>query len=222
MIDILIPTYDRADRMERVAANVREATTVEHRLTFALEDNDTPSIEIAERNGFNYTVNERARNYSGAINTAYKRSDASFFFAAADDLKFHPGWAEAALAKMTDWVLVVGTADLLNPYVTAGMHATHYLINRVYLDEIGGVVDEGPSSFLNEAYTHNYTDTEFIGTAKARARFQPCFDSVVEHLHALSGRGAAPDATTEKSYAHAHQDSALYDSRRHLWQDLSR
>ena len=66
-------------------------------------------------------------------------------FAGADDLNFHPGWDTAALAVMDGWVQVVGTNDLLNPYVTAGLHATHYLVDRRYLDDVGGVVDQGPA-----------------------------------------------------------------------------
>src|SRR5690606_14218191 len=128
-----------------------------------------------------------------------------------DDLHFHPGWDTAALAHMDGWIKVVGTNDLLNPYVRDGLHATHYLIARDYLDNIGGCVDEGPGSFLHEGYDHQYTDTEFIGTAKARARFRPCLESVVEHLHAYSGKGEAPDATTEKASARVVQDSDLYD-----------
>jgi hypothetical protein len=84
-------------------------------------------------------------------------------FAGADDLNFQPGWDTAALALMDGWVQVVGTNDLLNPYVTAGLHATHYLVDRRYLDDVGGVVDQGPGSFLFDGYDHQYTDTEFIG-----------------------------------------------------------
>jgi len=83
------------------------------------------------------------------------------------------------------------------------------------------VVDEGPGSFLHEGYGHNYTDTEFIGTAKARARFRPCLDSVVRHLHQSAGF-TPHDATHDKAEATYGADSELYDARRPLWQNLSR
>jgi hypothetical protein len=116
---------------------------------------------------------------------------------------------------------VVGTNDLLNPYVLAGSHSTHSLVARWYLDEHGGVVDMGPGSFLPESYDHNFTDTEFIGTAKMRARFRPCLEAVVEHLHVLTGKSPA-DATHERSVRGFADDSALYDARRDLWFGLTR
>jgi hypothetical protein len=116
---------------------------------------------------------------------------------------------------------VVGTNDLCNPYVSAGMHSTHSLVDRRYLDEVGGVVDAGPGSFLPTCFTHQFTDTEFIGTAKMRAVFAPCLDSVVEHLHWSLGLTPS-DATTAKTIAHLDDDAALYDERKELWCNLSR
>ena len=136
-------------------------------------------------------------------------------FAGADDLNFHPGWDTAALALMDGWVQVVGTNDLLNPYVTAGLHATHYLVDRRYLDDVGGVVDQDPARSCSTGTTTQYTDTEFIGTAKMRARFRPCFDSVVEHLNAWSPKGEV-GATARKTMRAIDTDSELYDSRRDL------
>lgn len=224
MIAVIIPTFGRANRVERIVANVTDATETPHRVVFAVEADDRATIEACDRVGADFVVNECSRNYSGAMTTAYRHTSEPFLFAGADDLRFHPGWDTAALRHMDDWVWVVGTNDLLNPYVRAGMHATHYLVDRRYLDEIGGVVDQGPGSFLNDAYTHQWTDTEFIGTAKARARFRPCLESIVEHLHAYSDKPGreAPDATTTKAMVNAEIDAALYDSRKHLWWDLSR
>lgn len=144
MIAVIIPTYGRADRLARVAANIAENTETAHRVVFAVEVDDTASIDVAAELDVDVVVNERKANYSGAITTAYLATPAEHVFAGADDLNFHPGWDIPALALMDDWTMVVGTNDLLNPYVTAGLHATHYLVDRRYLDEVGGVVDQGP------------------------------------------------------------------------------
>lgn len=221
MIAVIIPTYGRADRLARVAANIAENTETAHRVVFAVEVDDTASIDVAAELDVDVVVNERKANYSGAITTAYLATPAEHVFAGADDLNFHPGWDIPALALMDDWTMVVGTNDLLNPYVTAGLHATHYLVDRRYLDEVGGVIDEGPGSFLFDGYDHTYTDTEFIGTAKMRARFRPCFDSVVEHMNAWSPKGEI-DATARKTMRAIDADSKLYDSRRDLWFSISR
>lgn len=227
MIDILIPTYGRADRLARVADNVHAATEVEHRLIFVIEPDDHDSFGAVGTYNAHASAraslvdNQRTRSYAGAINTGYHATDGEWLFAGADDLEFTPGWDHAALALDDGWAGVIGTNDLINPYVVVGSHATHYLVRRAYLDGIGGVADEGPGSFLCERYDHQFTDTEFIATAKMRARFRPCLDSIVRHLHWSVNLGPR-DATADKAYVNLERDAELYDERRDLWFNLSR
>lgn len=228
MIDILIPTVGRADRLASVAANIHDATEVEHRVVFIIEETDEASEAAVLATGDHLAYNDGPPNYAGAIQTGYSlgfltRPLPPYLFCGADDLRFHKGWDHAALATMTalPHLRVVGTNDLCNPYVSAGMHSTHSLVDRRYLDEVGGTVDAGPGSFLPTCYTHQFTDTEFIGTAKMRAVFAPCMDSVVEHLHWSLGL-TPEDATTAKTIAHLDDDGRLYDERKDLWCNLSR
>jgi len=222
MIDIVIPTYGRADRIERVYRNIEATTTAPHLVWFVIEDDDVESRAAVEKiDRLAWITNEHARSYSGAMNTAYEWTENEWIFAGADDLEFTIGWDLALAEVRDDWFQVYGTNDLLNPYVVQGYHATHYLVRRAYLDVTGGVVDEGPGSFLHEGYGHNYTDTEFIATAKMRARFRPVLDSVVRHLHESAGL-TPRDATHDKADATMGADSALYDSRRDLWFNISR
>lgn len=222
-IGVIVPTFGRASRLSLVADNIHTATEVVHEVIFAVEVDDLASIDAATEVGASVVVNGRTRNYAGAANSAYEQVGPAFdfLFAGSDDLRFHLGWDTEALRRMDDQVHVVGTNDLLNPYVARGWHATHYLIDRRYLDDEGGVVDQGPGSFLCESYRHLYTDTEFIGTAKARARFRPCLDSVVEHMHFLNGKSER-DAGYDRGYSHEEDDSLLFDERKALWWDLSR
>jgi hypothetical protein len=222
MIDIIIPTYGRPHRVAEVAADIAAATTVEHRVHFVIEVDDVATHEAARALGVWPWCNEGARSYSGAINTAKRYTDGEWLFAGADDLHFHEGWDVAALqcAAENPWAHVIGTDDLLNPYVKQGVHATHYLVRRTYLDEVGGIVDEGPGSFLHEGYSHQYCDTEFIGTARARCVFRPCFESVVEHMHWTAGK-SPEDATSVKAYADLAADTARYEERRHLWWEIA-
>jgi glycosyltransferase involved in cell wall biosynthesis len=221
MIDIIIPTIGRPDRLAALVDNIDTVTATDHSITFVTEAFDTATIETVTALGLTPVINDRTENYAGAVNTAYEQSDADYLFAGADDLIFHPGWDQACLAGFDGWFGVVGTNDLLNPYVLAGSHSTHHLVARWYLDDVGGVVDLGPGSFLPECYDHNFTDTEFIGTAKMRARFRPCLDAVVEHLHVTTGRAPA-DATHERSVRAFAEDAAMYDDRRELWFGITR
>jgi hypothetical protein len=221
-IAVIVPTYNRPRRLAAVAANIHENTSVPHRLVFAVEREDRKTIRACYELDCTVVVNQRTKNYAGALNSAIQATDEPYVFAGADDLNFHPGWAEACLAHMDGWIMVVGTNDLYNKYVLAGSHATHYLVDRRYIDEFGGVIDQPPGILSPECYGHQYTDCEAIGVAKMRARFRPCLESVVEHMHALSGKGHRPDSTTKKAMADLQTDSDLYDQRRDLWFGISR
>lgn len=229
MINVLIPTYKRSHRVPGIVNNVLASSQLVDRIVFCVEEDDTATIDAVKSVHETcpkamFVVNNRSRNYAGAINSAWsarKSIPAKYWFAGADDLDFQPGWDTEAVGKFNGWFGVVGTNDLLNPYVQQGSHATHYLVAADYLEKIGGVVDEGRGSFLYEGYVHNYTDTEFIGTAKMRAKFRPCLSSIVRHLHWSTG--ATPiDETVEKANAGYAADSELYDSRRDLWFNISR
>ena len=221
MIDIIIPTVGRPDRLAGLVDNIAANTMSDHTVTFVTEVWDEATISAVDALGLIAVVNDLTENYSGAMNTAYGAGDADFLFAGADDLIFHPGWDEACLARFDGWCGVVGTNDLLNPFVLAGAHSTHSMVARWYLDDIGGVVDLGPGSFLPEMYDHNFSDTEFIGTAKMRARFRPCLEAVVEHVHVSTGRAPA-DATHQRSMRAFYSDAELYEDRRELWFRISR
>lgn len=223
MLSIIIPSYGRPDKIKGVLQNVILSTlTRDIEVLVVVERGqqmneymaatyDTPAKVI---------VNEGPKNYAGAVNTAYGAisSDSTHIFLGADDLNFHQDWDFFALQalKASSHLRVVGTNDLGNAQVLAGTHATHYLIDRRYIDEIGGVADGSKGQVLFEGYDHNYTDTEFIGTAKARAVFTPCLTSIVEHIHPAFGK-AALDPTYEKGNLHLRDDSELYLSRIPLW-----
>jgi hypothetical protein len=114
---------------------------------------------------------------------------------------------------MVDPIKVVGTNDLANPDVLAGSHATHYLVARDYATN--GVVD-APGLMLYEGYDHNWTDTEFIETARHRGVFMPCLASVVEHRHWAWGK-ASMDETYSKGCRNERVDQMHFLERRALW-----
>lgn len=220
MIDIIIPTIGRADRIAPLAANITAATHSQHRIVFVTEAHDTATADAVRAVGFEPTINERSENYAGAVNTAYDHTHADWLFCGADDLVFSDGWDAECLSHDDGWFKVFGTNDLLNAHVLSGRHSTHSLVARDYLDSPGGVVDAGRNSFLPECYDHNFTDTEFIGTAKMRARFRPCLAAVVEHMHVTKTK--VFDATHERSIRKFYEDEALYTARRDLWFGISR
>jgi glycosyltransferase involved in cell wall biosynthesis len=211
VIDVIIPTLGRPHRLADLAANIDATTVHEHRVVFVIEGTDVASVEAVLDLDLVPLVNRRTPNYQGAVNTAYAETSGDWLFCGADDLVFHDGW-DADLSGGR----VLGTNDLYNGHVLAGVHSTHSLVQRSYLDQLGGVVDEGPGSFLFEGYDHNFCDTEFIATAKMRAEFVPRLWSVVEHLHPAAGK-ADFDDTYARSFAEFDADARLFEMRSTLW-----
>lgn len=162
-----------------------------------------------------YPLGAKYASYAQAINEGWRTVDEPYFFLAADDLVFNDGWLEAALAQMTGIARVVGSNDLHNPFVLDGKHATHSLVDRRYIEDVGGVIDQGPGSFLYP-YDHGYTDSEFIETARYRGVFAPALDCVVEHLHP-DFNGRQPDEVDARTRRKWRADFDIFESRRALW-----
>jgi glycosyltransferase involved in cell wall biosynthesis len=215
-VSILIPTVGRAHRIPVITANVLESTDHAN-VYFICEREDEQSIKtVVQTVGANLIVNRRTKNYAGAINTGVAETDEPYLFTGADDLNFHPGWFETAVALMDKKIQVVGTNDLGNSEVLAGLHSTHSLVSRNYATQ--GVVDQ-LGSMLHEGYHHNWCDTEFIRTAMARGRFAPCLEAKVEHLHYVWGKAPMDDGYS-KSFSQEPQDRALFREREQLWTSL--
>lgn len=223
MITIVIPSYGRAHLIAERVENAKRNTWADNQVVVVVEPEEFGKYSGVVPDGTYLLANSRTKNYAGAVNSAVEEFSSDYYFLAADDLNFHRDWDVHAgnTLRTLPHLRVVGTNDLLNGYVLRGWHATHYLVDRRYLDDPGGIVDGAPGHVLYEGYSHNFTDTEFIGTAKARAVFAPCLESVVEHLHWSAGKSEA-DSTTDKTNEHLDEDSSLYHDRRHLWWDLSK
>jgi len=209
---IFIPTYRRADRLAQVRENALQSAPDQVNVYFIIERTDEASHAVLASLRANIIFNKGKPNYADAINTAYHHTDEPYFFCGADDLDFRPGWLAIAMTKMVDPIRVVGTNDLHNGEVLAGEHATHYLIDRRYIQEESGVADQ-PDTVLSNGYFHNWTDREFIALAQKRGRFAPCLESIVEHRHWGWGLNVK-DATYEKQDGHWDEDARLYNERR--------
>jgi hypothetical protein len=210
---VLVPVLARPQNVEKVTRSVWQTTPAGTTLLFIASPGDEAELAELERVGVEYVVYEG--NYAAKINEGASMTTEPYIFTGADDLRFHPGWYEAALAKMTDGVEVVGTQDLCNPRVIQGKHATHFLVSRFYYEQ-WGTLDERPAIF-HEGYPHEYVDDELIGTAKMRDAYAFANDSVVEHLHPLAGK-APTDPLYEASAARMKAGRALFRKRRRLWQ----
>jgi hypothetical protein len=103
-------------------------TTPTGRVLFVSDPDDVEEQEAIRAEGAEMLIVRG--NYAKKINRAIEETDEPLIFQGADDLRFHPGWLEAAKAKLKPGIGVVGTNDLNSKRVLAGTHATHALITR--------------------------------------------------------------------------------------------
>jgi len=208
-IAVIIPTFNRTDKLERAAKNVHENTTISHRIYFVIEPGEWASFNEIKRIGESLIISKYPGCHTGAANTAYEETYEPFFMLANDDFNFHPGWDIEAMSKMVDGVSVVGVNDGMGQYTPITF------VRRSYIQEQSGSMDTKNTLYF-PGYNHNYVDTEFAETAKKRGVWTECPESVVEHLHWTYNKSPM-DKTYEKSHATASQDQLLYESRRILW-----
>ena len=149
--------------------------------------------------------------FAQKANIGYRESQAPWLLMAGSDVQFHPGWLDHALATAGDRFHVVGTNDMGNPRVLAGEHATHPLIRRSYIDQMGASWD-GPGVVAHEGYRHWYVDDEIVTAAKQRGVWAMSLASRVEHLHPLWGKGE-PDEVYALGEQHAADDRQRFLDR---------
>lgn len=215
-IAIAIPVLNRPSQAQRIVDSITRATTVPHLITFVCTEGDDAEIEAVRATGQNFLTVPRysTADFARKTNAVYRNASAPYIFTGADDLEFHPGWAEAALAKMTDGIGVVGTNDLGNPKVMTGEHSTHSLVARWYADNHGTI--DGPGAIFVHHYPHEFVDDEFIGTAKSRGMFAMAMDSHVEHLHPHWDK-RDHDHLTKLAPRRLQQGRRIFRQRTHLW-----
>jgi hypothetical protein len=147
--------------------------------------------------------------FSEKVNEGYRQTAEPWIFLVGDDVTFHAGWLDHAQAvARSEGAQVVGTADLANPRVMAGEHATHMLIARSYVDEIGASWD-GPKIVAHEGYRHWYVDDEIVTAARERGAWGMALGSRVEHLHPRFGK-AETDEVYELGESQALADRGLF------------
>lgn len=210
---IIVPMYGRPESVGSLLASLEG--TQGCRVLFVCSPGDEPTIEACQQSGSETVIHDRPQgsgDYASKVNKAYRESDEPLLFLGASDLKFHPGWLDAAKSKLVGQIGVVGTNDLANPHVKAGRHSTHSLVTRHYADL--GIID-GPG-ILCEKFEHNFCDNEMVETAQHRRAWAFAMDSRVEHFHPL-WKTAPMDATYTLALAGFHRDKAIFLSRRHLW-----
>ncbi|WP_211349486.1 glycosyltransferase family A protein [Micromonospora pisi] len=212
---ILVPMLGRPHRVAPLLESIA-ATTPGAEVLFVVSPDDVAvHAEIDAAGRRRVTVPWRGcGDYQRKINFGIRATTAPLLFTAADDLRFHPGWLNAAHKRLAAGIGVVGTNDLANKRVLRGDHATHMLVTREYVTEYG-TIDE-PGKFLHEGYPHEWCDDEAVATAKHRKAWAFARDAVVEHLHPTVGKAPMDPLYAQQGHRMA-AGRSIFNRRRRLW-----
>jgi GT2 family glycosyltransferase len=216
-VDVIIPVLHRPQNVAPLMTSLLASTGLA-RAFFVCEADDVEEQDAVKAAGGFVLVDTEggAHTFAEKVNFAYEETGrfhpAPWVLLVGDDVRFRPGWLDHAQDVHRRYgANVVGTNDLCNPRVIAGDHATHPLIRRSYVDDVGAGWD-GPGIVCHEGYAHWFVDDEIVTAAKQRATFQAALGSQVEHLHPMNG-GAPDDDVYAAGSAKAPADRALFERR---------
>jgi hypothetical protein len=213
-LTVLIPMLGRPHRVAPLLDSIRLATP-DAEILFLLTPADASVLaEVRKAGGSHLLVEYRRGDYARKINHGYRSTSRPLLFLGADDLRFHPGWLDAALAELGPGIGVVGTNDLGAERVMAGEHSTHSLVTRAYADEHGTI--DRPGEILHEGYWHEYVDDELVATARHRDAWAFAGAAHVEHLHPSYGK-APRDPQYAAQRRRMRHSVGLYQRRSALW-----
>jgi hypothetical protein len=218
-VDVIVPVLHRPENVAPFMQSLRASTGLAT-AWFVCEPDDDEEIDAIEDAGGIALIDRVGKSHTFAekVNFAHEwigeavTDPAPWLLLVGDDVRFRPAWLDHALDVARRYGSnVVGTNDLCNPRVMRGEHATHPLIRRSYVDEVGASWD-GPGNVCHEGYKHWFVDDEIVVAAKQRGTFQAALGSQVEHLHPMNG-GAAMDEVYAAGEKNAEQDRRRFEQR---------
>lgn len=212
-VAVLVPMLGRPQTVDPLRESLAASTDKAH-LVWIVTDTDTAVRDATAGDTVVVVPAYQRGDYARKMNAGYRATTEPWLFLGACDIRFHPGWWEACMAKAKAGYKVIGTNDLGNRGTADGRLSTHTLVQRSYVDR-HGTIDQ-PGQMLHEGYWHEFVDNEFTQTAKARGVYGHAPHAHVEHLHWLWGKRDRDevDADYEQRMADGER---LYLKRRRLW-----
>lgn len=209
MVDIIVPVVGRPWAAAPFMASLGFEPRV--RVVAVTESADEASARAWLEQGATVLIGE-ARTFAEKVNAAYAAGSSEWLLLVGDDVRFTPGWLEAALAAADDTGHVIGTNEPHSRRVRSGLHSCHPMIRRSYVDQVGASWD-GPGVVCHEGYGHQFVDDEIVVAAKRREAWRFADDAVLEHLHPVHGMGVEDD-TYRRGRRTAIADRRLFMERR--------
>lgn len=215
---ILVPVLRRPQNVGPLLQSVADSTPTAHVVFIADPDDETEIAEIksyqvvseALYGDLTFSLLTDGGTYAEKINLGVRVSDEPLIFLGADDLRFQPGWLDAAKEKIEGGAHVVGVNDLLP---RRRHHATHFLMTRDYA--LRPTIDGGMGP-LHTGYDHSFCDDELIATAQRRQVYVYAPRAHVKHLHP-QGKSAPDDEVYKKGRKNFARDKMHFNARSARW-----
>lgn len=211
-IAVIVPVMRRPCNVAPLVESLT-ASTDRARLVFVADIDDTAELHALKKHDVDVVLNvdRNRRSFAIKTNIAYRCTDEPWMLLCGDDVRFHPGWVEASIDLYPDHGMI-STNDMGNRRVMHGLHATHPIVRRDWVDQHGASWD-GPGTLCHEGYHHWYVDDEWTAVAQAADQFVFAEDAKIEHRHHLFGKGEN-DATYRFGQQRVDHDRMLYHRRR--------
>ena len=217
-IAILVPVLNRPQNAQPLVDSIRRGSDEPHQIIFLCSPGDNEEMLACLDTRADVDVvgfQNGPGDWAKKINHGFTITQSEFCLLGADDLRFHSGWDIEALEVADGFGAgVIGTNDLGNATVMRGLHSTHPLVRRSYVEEQGTIDEVGKC--LHEGYSHQWVDNELIQTAQMRGEWAFAPNSLVEHMHPY-WKKSKMDSTYEKALSTSKEDHALFQQRRFLW-----
>ena len=191
MISLLMPTRGRPHNMRDVTFSARDTAVGEVELCFAIDDDDEPSIEMAQTLHVKAVVGPR-HTLSACYNDAAEVATGDLLMGCCDSVLFlTPGWDEMVQAefdRVPDKILLVYGDDEIHH----GGGATLPFLHRRWMEVVG--------RFYAPYFSAEYVDTWCHEIAKSLGRAVYLPNLITQHRHPLAGT-APMDKTHEERMA---------------------
>jgi GT2 family glycosyltransferase len=203
-VAVVIPSVNRPEQLKR---NLEQLLTTapDAEVVLVLQPEDKASRDVAKEFSVIVADQEPGVGPVAAWNVGAAKTNAKNFVLGADDLWFHDGWYEEALAQMAgvNNYGVVGLNDL-SPW--EGRLATHYMISRAYaVCEWGGVI-------VCPHYKHYFLDNEATERARRDERYVWAENAIAEHMHP-AWKKAVVDDVYSLGQEQGKDDGAVFQRR---------
>lgn len=211
-VSIVIPSMNRAARLEGCVKRILETTPYRPLEIIAVIDVDTESRDrllALNNNCVKVLFNETRKGAIACWNQGLAAATGDILAFFNDDCMPDPGWLEAALKAHKEQLNGYGLIGFNDGYQDGNELSVQFLYDRQFcIDVLGGVM-------AYPVYGFAYNDTEAHARAKLSGHFYWCRESVVQHNHwSRPGVGNGPDALNHENIALQGKDGFIYEERK--------